>query len=63
MPLFALMRKVLTLFRKASCQMMGNVYVYMAILEGLAELEGYNFDEHDVMQCFALKGSPNKFSL
>lgn len=44
--------------------MMVHSYVYMVILEGLANFQGYAFDEHNVIQCFVLKGSTNKcFSL
>lgn len=56
-----LLIKVFNLCRKAPCQMTSNFYVNMAILEGLVEVEGFDFDEHDVILCFALKGSTNKF--
>lgn len=41
--------------------MMGNFYVHLAILEDLSKVDNYDFDEHDVMLCFALKESTNKF--
>lgn len=44
--------KVLNLCQKFSCQMMGNFYVYMAIMEGLSKLKGYDFDEHVLCNTF-----------
>lgn len=52
---------MLKLYKKAPGQIIGNFYVYMAILEALFGPEGCNFDELDMLQCFALKGSANKY--
>lgn len=35
--------------------------MYMVILEGLSEVDGYDFEEHDMMLCVALKGLTNKY--
>lgn len=59
--LVSLMIKVLNLFRKAPCQITGKFHLYLAFLKGLVEVEGYNYNNHDVMLCLALKGSMNKF--
>lgn len=41
--------------------MIDNFYVYMDILEGLLERGKYKFYHRDMMICFALKGSRNKY--
>lgn len=44
--------------------MTNNFYVYINILEELLESGQYQFNHHDVMICFTLKGAGNKlFSL
>lgn len=53
--------RVLNLIQKVTCQITGKFYVYMAILEGLAENDNYYFDHHNVILCFALKSMTNNF--